>query len=209
VKYAFAIIAVWLSLCVAAYDQGEYMGSLGGGSSSLVIGTGGISTTGSMQATGAVSNTASVSSARLGTDGASGTLILDTGANVWQFDNNASNLRFINSGAVVAQLQSNGAALFSDIQSIGAVPTTTGSTCASVGTPIGGNTVGVVIVTCTAQTLVLNFAAPSSNGWSCDIKDLTTPADTMAQSATLSTTSATFTGTTAAGDHLMYKCIGF
>lgn len=90
----------------------------------------------------------------------------------------------------------------------GAVPTTTGSTCASVGTPVGGNSIGKVVLTCAAATLVLNFSVTAPNGWICNAQDQTTPADTMKQTAN-TTTSATLTGTTVAGDTILYSCMAF
>jgi hypothetical protein len=88
------------------------------------------------------------------------------------------------------------------------VPTTTGSTCTSVATPVGGNTAGKVVVTCTAQTLVLNFSTTAPNGWVCDAQDQTVVTNLMKQTANTAT-AATLTGTTGAGDTLVYKCTAF
>lgn len=90
----------------------------------------------------------------------------------------------------------------------GSPPTTTGSTCTGISTQVGGNTAGRLTATCTAQTLVLNFATTAPNGWACKMSDQMTPADSMNQTAS-STTSATLTGTTASSDVLSFMCMGY
>ena len=90
----------------------------------------------------------------------------------------------------------------------GATPTASGS-CA-VTNQTGGQIAGSFKANgaCSGGTVVLTFAATQANGWACDAHDETTPADLMNQTAH-TTTSATFTGTMAANDVVVWKCIGF
>jgi hypothetical protein len=92
--------------------------------------------------------------------------------------------------------------------STGSPPLTTGSTCTAIGTQVGGNTAGRLVATCAGQTLVLTFATTAPNGWACKASDQTTVADTMNQTAS-STTTATLTGTTVAGDTISFQCQGY
>lgn len=70
---------------------------------------------------------------------------------------------------------------------------------------------------CTNSTIVITFAdspAPATvqqtapHGFACHMDDMTTPADTFTETA-YTTTSVTFTGTGAAGDHVVYQCQAF
>jgi len=88
----------------------------------------------------------------------------------------------------------------------GAAPTLTG-TC-TTGSQVGGNTAGAFAATCTAQTVIVTFATTAPNGWVCDFNDLTTPADSIKQTA-YSTTSCTATGTTVAADVITFHAVAF
>ena len=90
----------------------------------------------------------------------------------------------------------------------GAVPTVSG-TCA-VGTQLGGQIAGSfkASAACSSGAVILTFAATQPNGYVCETQDETTSADAMKQTAH-STTSVTFTGTMAANDVVVFKCIGF
>lgn len=91
----------------------------------------------------------------------------------------------------------------------GTPPTTTSSTCGTLGTQAGGNTAGTIVVTCTAQNLVLNFGFTAPTGWACDAEDRSTPADNVRQTAS-SATSATFASvTTATNDTVQFKCLAY
>jgi hypothetical protein len=107
------------------------------------------------------------------------------------------------------QLNSDNSARFgAGVTSVGTPPTTTGSTC-TIGAQLGGATMGSVVVTCTAQSLVLNFATTAPNFWQCNAEDISTPADLIRQTAR-GTTSATFaTLTTAATDVLQFNCFAY
>lgn len=122
--------------------------------------------------------------------------------NAWNFvAGNSSVLQLGQSLAIMNQPFK----MVSSIQSIGTVPTLTGSCTHSSVT--GGAIAGTFTATCTAQTIII--ALPSStNGWHCKASDLSTPLDTLNQTAS-STTSATLTGTTAASDVIEFNCFGF
>ena len=86
-------------------------------------------------------------------------------------------------------------------------PVITG-TCTAVGSQIGGNTAGSFVATCTAQTAILTFAVAAPHGYVCQAWDQTTTTDFMRQSAN-STTSCTLTGTTVAGDVIVFEAVGY
>lgn len=90
--------------------------------------------------------------------------------------------------------------------SAGNTPTITG-TC-TTGSKVGGNTAGAFAATCVAQTVIMGFATTAPNGWSCNFHDLTTPADTISQTA-YSTTSCTGSGTTVAADTVTFDARAF
>lgn len=112
---------------------------------------------------------------------------------------------FVGVLAALAQPTGSNTIPFGVIQT-GPKPVLTG-TC-TTGTQIGGTFAGSFTATCTAQTVIMTFPFPAPNGWACDAHDQTTPADTLNQTAT-STTTATFTGTTAAADVVSFKCLGY
>lgn len=92
----------------------------------------------------------------------------------------------------------------------GAYPSLSGSTCSTSATQTGGELAGTfkAAAACSSGAVKLTFAAATSNGYACDAHDMTTPADSMNQTAT-TTTSVTFTGSMAANDVVVWKCIGF
>jgi hypothetical protein len=92
--------------------------------------------------------------------------------------------------------------------STGTPPVLTG-TCAT-GTQVGGNTAGRFSTTagCAATTVIMTFLATAPNGWACKTSDQTTPADSLNQNAS-TTTSATLIGTTAAADVISFQCQGY
>jgi hypothetical protein len=92
------------------------------------------------------------------------------------------------------------------IMMAGTPPVLTG-TC-TTGSQVGGNTAGKFTATCTAQTVIMTFAMTATNGWACKSEDNTTPADSLKQTG-FTTTTATFTGTTAASDAVTFSCIAF
>lgn len=96
----------------------------------------------------------------------------------------------------------------SAIQSGGPTPPTLSGSCASLGTQVGGNTAGSFVATCTAQTAILTFAVAAPHGWICQAWDQTTTTDFMRQSAN-STTSCTLTGTTVAGDVILFEAVAY
>lgn len=79
----------------------------------------------------------------------------------------------------------------------------------SLASPVGGAWAGSFASgttgTCTV-TITPGITAP--NGWTCDVHDLTTPADVVNQTAS-STTTATISGTTISGDVITWKCVAF
>jgi hypothetical protein len=92
-----------------------------------------------------------------------------------------------------------------DVSTDAPVATGSGDTFASY---VGGANTGTFIVTGTAGAITLTFPDAMPNGRVCVLKDITTPADSPAQSA-FTTTTAVFTGTVVTGDKLAYDCRGF
>jgi hypothetical protein len=93
----------------------------------------------------------------------------------------------------------------------GTLYTTSGS-CAPIsrlGGADSGSFLSGVAGTCTV-VITINGANGSTapNGWACTASDLTTPADTIKQTA-YTTTTATISGTTASGDLIAFSCKGF
>lgn len=90
----------------------------------------------------------------------------------------------------------------------GSTPTATGS--CTITTKLGGNTAGSFVASgaCTGGTVILTFGFTATNGWACDMHDLTTPADLMTQTA-YSATTATFTGSMVSSDLVTWKCVAF
>lgn len=89
----------------------------------------------------------------------------------------------------------------------GGSPPTLSGTC-TTSAQVGGNTAGKFTATCTSQTVILTFAGSATNGWTCEAKDLTTPADSLNETA-YSATSCTLTGTTAASDSVVFSAQAF
>jgi hypothetical protein len=90
----------------------------------------------------------------------------------------------------------------------GAAPISSGS-CA-IKMQVGGNTAGSFKANgaCAAGTIILTFATKAPNGWACSASDLTTPADTIKQTA-FSASATTFTATMAASDLATFSCTAF
>lgn len=57
-------------------------------------------------------------------------------------------------------------------------------------------------------TVTITFSDTANTGWTCDAHDTTTVADVINQTA-FTTTTATISGTTASGDIITWKCVGF
>lgn len=92
--------------------------------------------------------------------------------------------------------------------STGTLPVNSGS-CA-VTTQVGGATAGSFHASgaCAGGTYVLTLSTGAPNGWACFASDMTTPADTVKQTASTATT-VTFTATTASADVIVFSCMGF
>lgn len=89
-----------------------------------------------------------------------------------------------------------------------AVPTPSG-TC-SINTQLGRNTVGSFKANgaCASGTIILTFMTAAANGWACNAKDLTTPANAMNQTAYTAST-ATFSGSMTNADLVTFSCFPF
>lgn len=90
----------------------------------------------------------------------------------------------------------------------GTVPVgTTGSCVAS--SFAGGATAGTfAAAVCAAGTIILTALPAAPTGYVCAAFDRTTPANTVRQTAT-TTTSVTFQATTTAADAIQYSCVGY
>ena len=90
----------------------------------------------------------------------------------------------------------------------GAVPTNSGS-CA-INTQVGGSFAGSFKANgaCSSGTLLFTFPISQANGYACTIQDMTTTADVVKQSGS-ATNQASFFGSMASGDTLVYQCAGF
>lgn len=115
----------------------------------------------------------------------------------------AGNMSEIVGGVETGRWVSGGLQIPGALISTGTAPTLTGSCTA--GAQTGGNTAGTIVLTCVAQTVILTFATTAPTGWNCNTNDRTTPADSMKQTAS-STTTATLTGTTVALDVVSFDC---
>jgi len=125
-----------------------------------------------------------------------------TGATTnWQMDN-AGNLNAIGASAQVVNVPAH-------VSGGGTKFTTTGC---SVSATTGGSTAGTITSGAASCTIVITMNGATGltapNGWACYAADITTPADTMKQSAT-STTTCTITGTTVIGDVIVFGAIGY
>lgn len=114
----------------------------------------------------------------------------------------AGNMSAIVGGTEVARFVTGGMQLPGALIASGTAPVGSG-TCTR-GTQTGGLTAGSIVLTCTAQTLILTFTTTAPTGWMCEAIDQTTVADTMKQTSN-TTTSCTLTGTTAASDVVIYQ----
>lgn len=103
-------------------------------------------------------------------------------------------------------LQTTSAKITTGLLKGGSTPTL-GGTC-TTGSQAGGNTGGKFAATCSSQTVTITFGFTATNGWVCNAKDITTPADTLNQTA-YTTTSCTLTGTTAASDTVVFDAVAF
>jgi hypothetical protein len=98
-----------------------------------------------------------------------------------------------------------GAAVF---LSSGSVPVGTTGTCVASSFS-GGTTAGKFsAAVCAAGTIILSSLPAAPNGYTCTAQDMTTPADTLQQTAT-TTTSVTFKATTVAADQVVFKCMAW
>lgn len=81
-------------------------------------------------------------------------------------------------------------------------------TCA-INTPVGGQVAGQWKANgaCAGGTVILAMPT-ASNGWACSAQDMTTPADTIKQTAT-GASSVTFTATMAGNDVVAYQCLAY
>jgi hypothetical protein len=80
--------------------------------------------------------------------------------------------------------------------------------CATISNSVGGASGGSFNTSGTSCALVITFPSAAPNGWYCAAQDLTTPADTVKQNAS-TTTSCTFAGTTVANDLIAYEVQGY
>ena len=134
------------------------------------------------------------------------------GAATLAFPGSPATFTFPSATASIAQLA---AQTFTGVQTFsgaivmaGSAPSNSGS--CNLNTQLGGNTAGSFKAngSCSAGTYVLTFATTMPNGWACTASDLTTPADTVKQTAYTATT-ASFVATTAAADLITFRCDGF
>lgn len=72
----------------------------------------------------------------------------------------------------------------------------------------GGATTGSFVAGATSCTTVITTGLTAPNGWACNVHDLTTPADSVKQTAS-STTTATFSGTVVLSDVIQFHCDGY
>jgi hypothetical protein len=93
---------------------------------------------------------------------------------------------------------------------VSSVATFTASGCSNSAL-VGGATAGTYTSGTTGTCTVVVTMGNTSNaphGWACAANDLTTPADTIKQTASTATT-ATLSGTTVSGDAINFQCIGY
>ncbi len=88
----------------------------------------------------------------------------------------------------------------------GVLPVLSG--CATISASVGGATAGKFATSGTSCNLTITFPSAAPNGWACWASDLTTPADTVKEAST-TTTTAVFAGTTVAADVIVWNCIGY
>lgn len=88
----------------------------------------------------------------------------------------------------------------------GVLPVLSG--CATISASVGGASAGKFATSGTSCTLTITFPSAAPNGWACFANDITTPADTVKQNAS-TTTSCTFAGTTVAADVIVWNAVGY
>lgn len=141
-----------------------------------------------------------------GTTGANNYTILLSGAVGYVNGASGSGLRV--GGAIKALAGTAGLAITGNITNGGTAPTGTTGSC-SVSTFVAGAVAGQFTApVCAAGTIILSAMPAAPHGYSCDAWDQTTPADTLVQTAS-STTSVTFKATTVASDVVVFKCLGY
>lgn len=126
----------------------------------------------------------------------------------------------LNGGPSVFSVSSSGTvsaagSFFAGSTSVIAIKTNSGTTFTasgcSVSTLTGNSTSGTFASgtsgSCTV-TVTMGGSQSAAKDWSCSVRDTTTPADVIVQSGAVSTTQATFTGTTVSGDVISFACIG-
>ena len=91
------------------------------------------------------------------------------------------------------------------LQAIGSPPTASGS-CA-ISDQLGGAAAGSFRAAglCAAGTLTLTLGVTAANGWACVAQDMTTPADSLKETA-YSPDSVTFLATLAGADQAVFSC---
>lgn len=93
-----------------------------------------------------------------------------------------------------------------NLQMTGSTPTLSG-TC-TTSTQIGANAAGTFHATCASQTVIITFGINAVHGYYCNATDMTTPGDTLRQTAD-SGNSCTLTGTTVASDVIAFNAVAF
>lgn len=124
------------------------------------------------------------------------------------FSRDASSIVDLGSGA---QGNTTGKLQLSGLISKGTKFTLSSNACTAT-TLLGGGSAGSVASGTTgvcAFTVLMGDSATAPNGWVCRTNDLTTPADTVTQVLPVSTTSASFSGTTASADVIQFSCTGY
>lgn len=94
----------------------------------------------------------------------------------------------------------------------GVLPVVTGSGgCGTLGAVVGGASAGSVTIGTFATSCTLTFTFPSAapNGWICIFNDLTTPADSVKQATSSTTTCVTTAATVVTGDAIQFNAVGY
>lgn len=93
--------------------------------------------------------------------------------------------------------------------SLGPPPTLSGS--CSTNTQLGGSSTGSFKANgaCAAGTVIITLPYATANGYKCDAKDLTTPANTLTPSAYTTTTFTFSPVTLTADDIVVFQCEAF
>lgn len=91
----------------------------------------------------------------------------------------------------------------------GVAPVVTG-TCGTIGTVTAGAVNGKIVAgAVTTCTLTLTFPAAAPNGWVCFFGDQTTPADTVRQASSTTTSCTTSASTIVASDVIIFSAFGY